>query len=127
MPVRWLIPVMFPPGRGMLWINPSSTGLPANVTIGTVCVTASSAHVSANVCTIGGSRRRATLIDGNSNYRLKINNFLRRLSTVAGKGRRYQIRSLLCDHDGRGVDVRRRDRRHDRGVNHAQALNPSNA
>ena len=52
---------------------------------------------------------------------------LRRLSMVAGEGRRYQVRSLLCDHDGGGVDVRRGNRRHHRSVSHAQAFSSPNA
>jgi hypothetical protein len=38
-----------------------------------------------------------------------------------------QVRSLLCDHDGRRVGVRRSDCRHDRSIDDAQALEATNA
>src|ERR1700674_2477548 len=39
---------------------------------------------------------------------------------------RDRVRSLLRDHDGGGVDIGRGDRRHHRGVGHAQAFDAAN-
>ena len=57
----------------------------------------------------------------------KMTPFRRHLSTVTDKGRPYQIRSLLRDHDRGGVDIRRGDGGHHRSIRNTQAFDAANA